>query len=97
MDAQGVVPEHVAPEQVFDFDIYADPRVSDDVQASYATALETAPDVFWTPRNGGHWMARRYELIREVVTDYEHVSAREMQIPRAPNPPPNVVAKIGGA
>jgi cytochrome P450 len=72
---------------VFDFDIYADARVTDDVQASYAAAIETAPDVFWTPRNGGHWMVRRIEDIAEVVKDPEHFSAREMQIPRVPNPP----------
>jgi cytochrome P450 len=81
------VPAHVPPHLVFDFDIYADPRVGEDVQASYAAAIEAAPDVFWTPRNGGHWMVRRLEDIAEVVKDPEHFSAREMQIPRVPNPP----------
>jgi cytochrome P450 len=80
-------PPHVPAHLVFDFDIYADARVTDDVQASYAAAIETAPDVFWTPRNGGHWMVRRIEDIAEVVKDPEHFSAREMQIPRVPNPP----------
>ncbi|WP_068876449.1 MULTISPECIES: cytochrome P450 [unclassified Phenylobacterium] len=81
------VPAHVPPHLVFDFDIYADPRVSDDVQASYAAAIESAPDVFYTPRNGGHWMVKRIEAISEIVRDPEHFSAREMQIPRVPNPP----------
>jgi cytochrome P450 len=80
-------PPHVPAHLVFDFDIYADARVTDDVQASYAAAIETAPDVFWTPRNGGHWMVRRMEDIAQVVKDPEHFSAREMQIPRVPNPP----------
>ena len=82
MDAAFGLPEHVSPDRVFDFDIYADARITADVQASYARALKDAPDVFWTPRNGGHWMVRRYDAIREIVNDYEHFSAREMAIPR---------------
>lgn len=81
------IPSHVRTEQVFDFDIYADPRVTDEVQESYARALTDAPDIFWTPRNGGHWMVRRIEAISEIVKDPERFSAREMQIPRVPNPP----------
>ena len=87
MSEPHAVPAHVPPHLVFDFDIYADPRVSDDVQASYAAAIESAPDVFYTPRNGGHWMVKRLEAISEIVRDPEHFSAREMQIPRVPNPP----------
>jgi len=87
MNGTLAVPAGVPPELVFDFDIYADPRVIDDVQGSYAAAIEDAPDIFYTPRNGGHWMVRRCEAIAEIVKDYEHFSAREMQIPRVPNPP----------
>ena len=87
MDAPLSLPEHVSPDRVFDFDIYADPRVTEDVQASYARILADAPDVFWTPQNGGHWMVKRYDAIREILHDYEHFSAREMPIPRVPNPP----------
>lgn len=87
MDGSFGVPAHVSPDLIFDFDIYADPRVTDDVQGSYAEALKGAPDIFWTLRNGGHWMVRRQEHIAEIVKDPEHFSAREMQIPRVPNPP----------
>jgi cytochrome P450 len=81
------VAEGIPPELVFDFDIYGDSRVHEDVQGSYATALEGAPDIFYTTRNGGHWMVRRYDAIAAIVMDYEHFSVREMQIPRVPNPP----------
>ena len=87
MDAPRTVPQHVSPDQVFDFDIYGDPRIGDDVQASYLRTFAAAPDVFWTTLNGGHWIVRRYDHIRDVITDYEHFSAREMAIPRIPNPP----------
>lgn len=81
------IPAHVPPNLVFDFDIYADPRVNADVQTSYAAAMATAPDIFWTPANGGHWMVQRFDAIAAIATDPEHFSAREMQIPRVPNPP----------
>lgn len=81
------VPSHVRPEQVFEFDIYADPRIGDDVQGTYAEALKGAPDIFWTPLNGGHWIVQRHDLIAEVVKNPAVFSAREMQIPRVENPP----------
>jgi cytochrome P450 len=81
------IPQHVRPEQVFEFDIYADPRIGDDVQGTYAEALADAPDIFWTPRNGGHWLVQRHDLIAEIVKNPEVFSAREMQIPRVENPP----------
>jgi cytochrome P450 len=81
------VPEHVPAERVFDFDIYADPRLTEDLHASYATLHEDAPDIFYTPRNGGHWIFTRFDDIFRVVQDYQHFSVREMQIPRVENPP----------
>ncbi len=85
--APSSVPAHVSPDLVFDFDIYADPRIGEDVQGTYAAALADAPPIFWTPRNGGHWIAKSFDAITAVVTDPEHFSVREMQIPRVENPP----------
>lgn len=81
------VPEHVAKEIVFDFDLYADKRYGDFLHTSMETLLHDAPDVFYTPRNGGHWVVTRYDQITQIVQDPEHFSVREMQIPRVPNPP----------
>ncbi|MBA68167.1 MAG: cytochrome [Rhizobiales bacterium] len=80
-------PKHIPESVVFDFDIYGDDRLTDDLHASYETLHRDAPDVFWTPRNGGHWMITRYEDIMDVVRDPEHFSVREMQIPRVEDPP----------
>lgn len=84
---QQAIPAHVPRHLVFDFDIYADPRITSDVQGSYVAAIADAPDIFWTPANGGHWLVKRMDAIAEVVSDPEHFSVREMQIPRVPNPP----------
>lgn len=81
------VPSHVPPELVYDFDIYADARISSDVQRTYAAAIADAPDIFWSPANGGHWLVKRFDAIAAVATDPEHFSVREMQIPRVENPP----------
>ena len=81
------VPTHVPEHLVFDFDIYDDPRILQDVQGSYAATLADAPDVFWSRLNGGHWIAKSFDAISRIVTDPEHFSVREMQIPRVENPP----------
>ncbi len=80
-------PDHVPDHLVYDFDIYDDPRINQDVQGSYAAAVADAPDIFWTRLNGGHWMVKGFDAIGEVVRDPEHFSVREMQIPRVENPP----------
>ena len=85
--APAPVPSHVPAHLVFDFDIYADPRIGEDVQGSYAAALSAAPDIFWTRLNGGHWIVKSFEAISQVVLDPDHFSVREMQIPRVENPP----------
>ena len=80
-------PSHVPAHLVFDFDIYEDARVTEHVQDAYATILADAPGIFWSRLNGGHWVAKSFEAISQIVTDPEHFSVREMQIPRVPNPP----------
>ncbi|WP_066780573.1 cytochrome P450 [Sphingomonas sp. CCH5-D11] len=85
--APSPVPAHIPADLIFDFDIYADPRIGEDVQGSYAEALADAPPIFWTTLNGGHWIAKAFDAITAVVTDPEHFSVREMQIPRVENPP----------
>lgn len=80
-------PAHIPEHLVFDFDIYADPRIGEDVQGTYAQALSDAPEIFWTRLNGGHWIVKSFEAINQVVQDPEHFSVREMQIPRVENPP----------
>lgn len=85
--AAAPVPPHIPAHLVFDFDIYSDPRIGEDVQGTYAAALSDAPDIFWTRLNGGHWIAKSFDAISQVVLDPEHFSVREMQIPRVENPP----------
>lgn len=81
------IPGHVAPDRVFPFDIYSDVRLGEELHATYRTLHDDAPSLFWTPANGGHWVATRYDEIAEIVRQPENFSVREAQIPRIPNPP----------
>jgi len=80
-------PPHVPDALVFEFNIFGDERFSEDVHASYAQAVADAPDIFWTPYNGGHWMVRRYDDIVKVVGEPEVFSSSEMQVPRVDTAP----------
>jgi len=44
------------------------------------------PDIFWTPRNGGHWVATRGEDIYHIFKDADHFSSRNLVVPRRRNP-----------
>jgi len=88
MAAAGIssVPEHVAADRVFEFDVFGDPGLRDDLHAEYARVQRRVPDVFYTPSHGGHWVVTRYDAITSIVMDPEHFSVSEMHIPRVPNP-----------
>ena len=75
---------HRAPE--FDFDIYKDARLQADLHGGFKTLHAAAPDIFWTPRNGGHWVVTRYDLISQIMRDSVHFSNSQMNIPKTETP-----------
>lgn len=86
------VPSHVRPEQVFDYDYLGDRRITENVHESFAALHGEAPDVFWSPRNGGFWTVIRHDLMTRVLRDTEHFSNRELDIP--PSGSPNVMIPL---
>ena len=82
MASQLAIPDHVASDQVFDFDIYADDRLKDDLHGGFKSLHAAAPDIFYTPRNGGHWVVTRFDLISHIMRDSAHFSNRLMDIPK---------------
>ena len=74
-------PAHVPDELVVDFDIYDLPGGSEDPQLAYRAFQQTKPDIFWTPRNGGHWVATRAEDIEVMQRDFERFSHKYITIP----------------
>lgn len=77
-------PAHVPPERVVDFDFFAPPGAGEDVQLAWKRLHAEAPDVLWTPRNGGHWIATRAEDIREIQTNFQRFSHRVFTLPYDP-------------
>ena len=77
-------PDHVALELVVDFDLFDIPGGEDDVQLAMRAFQQRGPDIFWTPRNGGHWVVTRAEDIAIVQRDWERFSNQCYMIPKKP-------------
>jgi len=81
------VPAHVPPALVVDFDLYNVQVEAGDYHAGLKKLHEPGvPDIFWTPRNGGHWVATRGDDIYHIFKDSEHFSSRQLVVPRHRNP-----------
>ncbi len=78
-------PTNVPSSRVYDFDVYSPAGIQEDGyhQAWKRLQVPGVPDLIWTPRNGGHWIATRGALIREFLNDPEHFSAQVMIVPKA--------------
>jgi len=73
----------IPPDRIVDFDIFGPVQPGDDCQTFLVRARDSAPDVFYTHRNGGHWVATRAREIERIQTDYEVFSHEVMSLPRA--------------
>ncbi len=68
-------PAHVPDEAVFDFDYHRDPALLANPHRRMRELLETAPKVFWTPRNGGTWIAIGFDEVFEALRKPEIFSS----------------------
>lgn len=77
-------PPHVAPDHVVDFDMYHPPQVRTGFHEAWlALQAPGVPEMVWTPRNGGHWIATRGDLIAQVFDDHARFSSRVIMVPKA--------------
>ncbi len=84
-------PDHVPQNLVVDFDFLNLPGSDKDVQAAYAAFQQSSPDIFWTPRNGGHWVATRAEDIIAMQRDTDTFSNRSVTLPPMPEGAPRQI------
>jgi len=72
-------PAHIPEAAVYDYDAYRDPELFTDPFARIARMVAEAPPVFWTPRNGGHWVVQGYEPLFNAYRDYETFTSEYMK------------------
>jgi cytochrome P450 len=65
-------PAHVPDALVYDFDLFFDPSYLADPHERILDLIRNAPPIFWTPRQGGHWMlmshAANFNASRDTET-----------------------------
>ena len=87
-------PAHVPRELVVDFDfnsINSLDGACEDIHAAYVKLIEASPDIFWTPRNGGHWVITRADDIIPILTDATRFSNRHITLPAMPEEQPRMI------
>jgi cytochrome P450 len=84
-------PAHVPEHLVRDFNFYDIPGGSEDIHAAYAAIQQSSPDIFWTPHNGGHWVATRGEDIIAMQRDYARFSHKHVVLPPMPAQTPRMI------
>jgi cytochrome P450 len=77
-------PAHVLAAHVVDWDMYAPPGVEAGFHDAWGRLLaDDMPAMLWTPRNEGHWIAARGDLIAQVFADAERFSSRVIMVPKS--------------
>lgn len=71
------IPAHVPEALVFDFDYVAAPRGLEEPQPALARLLQekASRGIFYTPRNGGHWIVHDPEMTVRMMRDTELFSS----------------------
>ncbi len=81
------IPEHVPPQLIVDYDTFRVDAPDGDFAAAMVRLRDSgAPALFWTQRNGGHWVATKAEYVRQILEDADTFSSRAMRVPKAANP-----------
>jgi cytochrome P450 len=77
-------PANLPPALCRDFDIFqlADPET--DPHLALLAVQRGAPEIFWTPRNGGHWVAIQADAVEAILQDPQRFSSECIFVPRKP-------------
>lgn len=59
------------------------PGQPDDFHLAWKSLQDSSPDLVWTPRNEGHWIALRGDILAEVQSDHERFSNRVIVLPKS--------------
>lgn len=90
--ATSVTPKHVPPGLVVDFNYQLDPGgKSTPYEAVEALMKSNPPEIFYTPANGGHWVATSYAAIHEIYRNYDDFTTSATTIPPIKDKPRKLV------
>ena len=86
VDIEAKIPSHIPASRVYDFDFYNDPLYAqkDSIHDVFLHLSQNAPGMFWTPRNGGHWVLTEQALVYKAFRDAEVFSSERQAIPPMP-------------
>ncbi len=84
-------PQNVPADLVVDFDFYHIPGSDVDVHLAW-NKIMSGPEIFWTPRNGGHWVVTGAEHVEHVQRNWEVFSHASVAIP--PNSTPSYPLEV---
>lgn len=75
-------PDHVPADRIVDFDFFDVPAgQADPAEIWHDLVRRDVPRIFYTPRNGGHWVLLDYADIVEAYRDYSVFSTYQTPIP----------------
>lgn len=78
-----ITPAHVPSALVRDIDVYSPPGADEDYHLAMKRIQDSGPDIFWSPYQGGHWVAVRAEdMYREFFVNYEIYSSSILSVPK---------------
>lgn len=76
-------PANVPEERVVEFDMFNPPGLQDGLHLAWKRLQDAGlPDLVWSPYNGGHWIATRGQLIKQMFLDHEHFSSECPFLPK---------------
>jgi cytochrome P450 len=67
-------PDHIADAVLYDFDMFRDPGLRVSPHDRLLELIRDAPKIFWTPRNGGHWVFLGHDVVADAARDTDSFS-----------------------
>jgi len=77
------IPPNVPKNRVFNIDMYALEGIEDGYHEAWMRIKKpNMPDLIWTPKNGGHWIATNGRTIAEIYSDPTRFSSEVIFMPK---------------
>jgi len=82
LEQRVAVPDNVPADRVVEFDMFNPPEIDKGLHEAWTSLQSDERDVVWTPYNGGHWIATKGSLIKEIFENFGTFSSRCPFLPK---------------